>query len=186
MPKTKESVTDAELALLTLLAEQPMHGYQLEQTIEERGMRAWTEIGFSSIYYILDKLKDKGWLNSTLESSPGKGPARQVYNLTVLGKRIWKKAALDALAHPHRTYSNFHLGIANLLALPPGEVLPALRENFDQLQERYVSVKTKLDGYGDPLPWEVERLFNLSLTQIRCEMDWAAQFIKDYEGRHEL
>ncbi len=54
--------------------ESPMHGYQIEQIIEERGMREWTPIGFSSIYYLLDKMKDKGWLASNWRNPPAKDP----------------------------------------------------------------------------------------------------------------
>jgi DNA-binding PadR family transcriptional regulator len=45
---------------LTLVAERPRHGYEIERVIEERGMREWTEIGFSSIYYLLKKLEREG------------------------------------------------------------------------------------------------------------------------------
>ncbi|MGD8625667.1 MAG: helix-turn-helix transcriptional regulator, partial [Anaerolineae bacterium] len=48
-------MTNAELAILTLVAEAPHHGYEIEQIIQERGMREWTEVGFSSIYYLLKK-----------------------------------------------------------------------------------------------------------------------------------
>jgi len=46
------------------VAEQPKHGYQIEQDITTRGMREWTEIGFSSIYYVLNKLEADSWLAS--------------------------------------------------------------------------------------------------------------------------
>ena len=49
-------MTNAELAILSLIAQQPCHGYEIEQIIEERGMREWTEVGFSSIYYLLKKM----------------------------------------------------------------------------------------------------------------------------------
>ena len=50
-------MTNPELAILSLIAEKPRHGYDIEQVIEARGMREWTEIGFSSIYYLLNKLE---------------------------------------------------------------------------------------------------------------------------------
>ena len=50
-----------ELLLLGILAEKPQHGYHIEHLIEERGMRKWTEVGFSSIYYILARLEKKVW-----------------------------------------------------------------------------------------------------------------------------
>ena len=57
-------VTDAELVLLGLLAEQPRHGYQLEAVVAERGVREWTALGFSSIYYLLNKLEPHGLVTS--------------------------------------------------------------------------------------------------------------------------
>ena len=37
-------VTNAELAVLSLIAENPCHGYDIETQIATRGMREWTEI----------------------------------------------------------------------------------------------------------------------------------------------
>ena len=51
------NLTDAELLLLGLVSEMPRHGYELEQVIETRGMREWTQVGFSSIYFVLGKLE---------------------------------------------------------------------------------------------------------------------------------
>ena len=64
-------LTPAELTLLGLLVEKPRHGYELEEVIAERGMREWTEIGFSSIYYLLTKLRDRGLIAETGEPARG-------------------------------------------------------------------------------------------------------------------
>ena len=100
MVTKQKPVTNAELAVLSLLAEKPMHGYQIEQTIISRGMREWTEIGFSSIYYILEKLRLRGCVESRLEPAEGKGPSRQVFSLTPAGRAVFRQAALTALAQP--------------------------------------------------------------------------------------
>lgn len=181
MPESPTSLTDAELALLSLLAEQPMHGYQIEQTIEARGMREWTPIGFSSIYYLLDKMKAKGWLSSTLSQAAGKGPARQVFQITSSGKKVWKEAVLQALGNPHRAASNFMLGLANIIALDRAEVYQAVSGYRTQLQEHRAHVQAKLDGYHSQLPWEVSQLFDLSLAQITCELEWVNAFLKKLE-----
>ncbi|MDZ4159188.1 MAG: helix-turn-helix transcriptional regulator, partial [Anaerolineaceae bacterium] len=57
-------MTNAELAILSLLVERALHGYEIERIIQERGIRDWTEIGFSSIYYLLKKLKNKGLIEA--------------------------------------------------------------------------------------------------------------------------
>ncbi|MDT4951314.1 MAG: hypothetical protein QOJ37_3909, partial [Pseudonocardiales bacterium] len=73
-------LTDAELALLGLLAEQSRHGYQLEAVIAERGVREWTSLAFSSIYYQLNKLESRGLVASERPEATAKG--RRIYSLT--------------------------------------------------------------------------------------------------------
>ena len=63
----------SELALLTILVEGPQHGYQLEQVIEGRGLREWTEIGFSSIYYLLGQ-DAEGGLGDKRDAAGGRAP----------------------------------------------------------------------------------------------------------------
>ena len=58
MPE-KTTLTDAELVILSLICEQPLHGYQIEQEITQRNMRAWTGLSTSSIYYILRRLEER-------------------------------------------------------------------------------------------------------------------------------
>jgi len=52
-------LSDAELVILSLILEQPQHGYQIEKQITLRNMRTWTDLSTSSIYYIIGKLEEK-------------------------------------------------------------------------------------------------------------------------------
>ena len=110
-------MTNAELAILSLVAEHPRHGYEIEQIIQQRGMREWTEIGFSSIYYLLAKLDGAGLIVSRLEEG-ARGPARKVYEATPAGRQALRGGTLELLAVPHRS-SSLELGLANLPLLDP-------------------------------------------------------------------
>jgi len=178
MVKDQRKTTDAELAILSLLAEKPMHGYQIEQTIADRGMREWTELGFSSIYYILDKLKKGGLLESRLEAAEGKGPSKQVFHLSPAGKKAWRSAALEAISTPHRTFSNFQLGLSNIHALNRAEVLKALLFYAEDLRSRQGQIQSKLESIGPNILFEAKILFDLSLKQIACEKEWVESFIQ--------
>ena len=70
-----------EQLILGILTEGPQHGYHIEQVITERGMRQWSDIGFSSIYYILDKLEKKG----LADSKSSKGKEKKEYQITDKG-----------------------------------------------------------------------------------------------------
>lgn len=174
--------TNAELAVLSLLAEQPMHGYQIEQTIEARGMREWTEIGFSSIYYILEKLRLRGCVESRMEPAEGKGPARQIFSLNPVGRDLFRIASLNALANPSRTFSNFQLGLAAIPMFARDEVLKALRTYQTFLMNKKTALKGRRAAFGSNLPWHAAALFDLDFAQLQCELDWLKGFIRKLEA----
>jgi DNA-binding PadR family transcriptional regulator len=77
---------DVRAAVLALLAEKPMHGYQIIQQIEERSGGAWKPSP-GSVYPTLQLLADEGLISA--EESNG----RKTYSLTEEGRRVAEAAA---------------------------------------------------------------------------------------------
>ena len=176
-------MTNAELAILSLIAQQPRHGYEIEQVIETRGMREWTEVGFSSIYYLLKKLKQKGYVKAQLVAAE-RGPARKVYHITPAGEKAVDEGALDALSIPHRSYQQFLMGLAILPRINHQDTLESLSEYHKALYKRRESMQVRLESQR-PLPYFVEAMFDYSLTLVNAEIDWVEKFIqklKSMEG----
>ena len=99
--------SDADIVVLSLLAEQPRHGYNLDRTIEQRGYRQWTSLAFSSVYYLLKRLSERG----LLEPDEGSQGRRTVFRVTEAGRRELRQAAGERVLAP---------------APPSAGVLPAL------------------------------------------------------------
>jgi DNA-binding PadR family transcriptional regulator len=175
-------MTNAELAILSLVAQQPRHGYEIEQVIEERGMREWTEIGFSSIYYLLRKLEREGLIEGQLQEAE-RGPARKVYHATPAGREALRAGVLDALSVPRRCYPPLQLGLANLPAIPPAEALAALRKYRDALAARLEYVRTNWESKG-PLPLFIDAMFDYSVAMVGAELTWIEKLIKQVEEEH--
>jgi DNA-binding PadR family transcriptional regulator len=77
---------DVRAAVLALLAEKPMHGYQIIQEIEERSAGAWKPSP-GSVYPTLQLLTDEGFISA--KESGG----RKTYSLTDEGQK--QAAAAD-------------------------------------------------------------------------------------------
>ena len=77
---------DVRAAVLALLAEKPMHGYQIIHEIEERSDGAWKPSP-GSVYPTLQLLADEGLISA--EESNG----RKTYSLADEGRRIADAAA---------------------------------------------------------------------------------------------
>lgn len=176
-------MTPAELAVLSLVAEQPRHGYEIEKVIEDRGMREWTEIGFSSIYYLLKKLEKKGLVEGNVEPAAGRGPATRVYYLTEDGGLAWREAIVDVLSTPRGSNNPFLIGLANLPGLSEAEALATLRHYQDELSKRRIQVRNKAEEQR-PLPHHVETMFDYSLAMIEAEYEWVTGLIKQMEDQH--
>ena len=99
--------SDADIVVLSLLAEQPHHGYDLDRVIEQRGYRQWTSLAFSSVYYLLKRLSERG----LLEPDEGSQGRRTVFCVTEAGRRELRQAAGERVLAP---------------APPSAGVLPAL------------------------------------------------------------
>ncbi|HAF61196.1 MAG TPA: hypothetical protein DCK95_02595 [Anaerolineaceae bacterium] len=172
------TLTNSELVIVGLVAEEPRYGYQIEQDIVRRGMREWTEIGFSSIYYILNKLEDRALLSSE-KHSEGERPTRKIYKLTEQGWMEYREAVRMRLTNPRPRTDDFDLGLANLLALEHPELLQALRSHQTMLKEQLAQVKTKyeLDG-GERLALPAKELFHHSITLLDAELNWITDAVE--------
>ena len=176
-------MTNAELVILGLIAEQPRHGYEIEAVIEERGMRNWTEVGFSSIYYILKKLERAGRIEGHMELSEGQGPARKVYRLTPQGRDAWRSATIEALSTPVPYYGPFRIGLSSLPGISNKEALAAVRNYRKELSARAEQVRQRWTSQQSRLPYHADALFDLSMTLIDAELSWVSSFIQQLEQR---
>ena len=79
-------LTTPDLVILSLLAEKPMHGYEVNATLEDRKIRDWAPVSRPQIYYSLDKLTKLGLIRVTSEDSPSAGPERRVLETTARGR----------------------------------------------------------------------------------------------------
>ena len=176
MAKEKDA-TSAELAILSILAEGPMHGYGLEQIIQGRNMREWTQIGFSSIYYILNKLMKLGWAEKTFDPGKSEGPPRQIYRLTEKGRRKWKDGVLKALSTPDQFDNRFQLALSNIGNLNKREVVEALVRYKKALLEIQENVGRRFAAQAAHLPPHVAGMFELSQRKLQVELNWLSEFI---------
>lgn len=175
------NLTQAELAILSLVAESDRYGYEIEQVLEARGMRAWTQVGFSSIYYLLKKLERKGFVAGKRQAPAGPGKARVVYTILPSGSQALAHGIREALSTPQPAPPAFLLGLANLPLLNRDQVLTALDGYLEGLDLRQQSWEQDQRGLGE-LPEFVQAMFDYSQALLEAERDWVRGFRARLEG----
>ncbi|GAA0637182.1 hypothetical protein GCM10010174_68700 [Kutzneria viridogrisea] len=163
------ALTDGELTVLGLLVEQPRHGYELERVIEERGVRAWTALGFSSIYYVLDKLAKRGLIEAT--DAPSSGKSRTTFRATVSGRELCAAATREALTTLTPMRARVLIAMANSPGLPDAEVVAGLTRRLDALRTQLADVRAARSRQA-PLPAAASAIFDYSEVMLAADIGW--------------
>ena len=139
-------ITEKEVILLGLIAEEPIHAYGLEEKIRFRQMDMWTTIGFSSIYRVLSGLEEKGLIDTRL-AHEGQGATRKVHEINADGKRALAGGVLEHLSSMKPMKSPFSVGLANITRAPYDEVVSRLKERisrFEAVEQELMTYKKKM------------------------------------------
>lgn len=75
----------AELAILSVLAHRPLHGYEIAHRIEHQ-TRGALRFTLASLYPLLYRMESRGWLRASWGETPA-GRARRYYRLTAAGQK---------------------------------------------------------------------------------------------------
>jgi DNA-binding PadR family transcriptional regulator len=165
-------MTDAELVILGLLQQGNRHPYQIEQRIEERRLRQWAAVAFSSLYYLLDRAEKLGWVRS--RRAPGrKGPATRDYRLTPRGRRELQQAVEARLQLPFHP-AGVELAVMFSGALPTDRFRTALKKLAEECRIAAADARRRWQEMPDsPYRTHADAIFDHSIAHLECEAAWA-------------
>jgi len=165
-----------------LLAEEPKHPYQIEKDVEYRDMRSWTDLSMSSIYKLLRKLEEGGYVGSETEISEG-NRARKIYSLTEPGREMLEAKLRSLLRNPEMGKDSFHVAIYNSNLLPEDEVKSCLtqyREAVTELIDGY----RRLEKFLEEKECSAARLAVATRPRFRWEgeLKWVDEYLAGLAG----
>jgi DNA-binding PadR family transcriptional regulator len=133
-----------EIVVLGLLAEEPMHGYDLLERSRARSMGFWSELSRASVYQVLKRLERDGAIAGKAQEGRD-GPDRRVYRITRLGRSRLAEgiAAAAAALVPFESASAIALGFAHVV--PAGVARTAADDRAQALRDLLDAVRTELD-----------------------------------------
>ena len=176
----------SDLVILSLLAERPMHGYEVNATLEDRKIRDWAPVSRPQIYYSLDKLTSMGLIRVGADESPAAGPERRVFETTAAGR----DRLADALESKHWVDNRVHQPFLIWLALSWQARPRTFRKQLTdrkklleaRLAEEQATLKDVLDEVGHPYH-EAVWMLQLVIEQIESEKSWVNRLLKEADKR---
>lgn len=155
--------------LLGLLAEQPMHGYELRAAFEERLGAVWN-LNFGQVYPALDKLADQGLLE--IHTEPRGGRDRKIYLIREEGRQElarWLAAEPDPV-RVGREEVFLRLAVAawsDATRLP--EVVTRHRRAQQVSLAELVSIQSAIDPVSDAL---MSLVVDAAILRVEAELKW--------------
>jgi DNA-binding PadR family transcriptional regulator len=170
-----------ELAVLGLLHESPMHGYELRKRVS--ALLGWGRVlSYGSLYPALKQMRRAGWLTEDATSSAGRR-GKIVYKLTAEGKErfqelmsqggpsSWEDDSFGVhFAFFARTDAETRMRILEGRRTRMEERLERLRTSFARSRERVDAYTLELQRHG--------------LESVEREVSWLKDLIDDERSRH--
>jgi PadR family transcriptional regulator AphA len=164
-----------EWALLGLLTQKPMHGYELYRYFTDPSAlgQVWY-LGLSQMYKLLKKLEGQGYLEATVEEQENY-PDRKVYHITPSGRAAFLRWMEKPISSPRLIRVEFlaKLFLAQLLGSEMverviGTQLETCQAQLTRLQERMESG----DGRRDAAKGFKHLVYRFRQGQIQAIIDW--------------
>jgi len=157
-----------DMAILGLLREGPMHGYELKQRLVELGF--W-RISFGSVYPALRRLERAEYI----EVSPGSG-RRKEYRLTAEGKEHFQEILQDEASEVENT-SAFRVRLAFFKYMDPETRIEFLERRKTVLRERIASARTSLKRTADRVDRYTQSLMEHGVRSAEADVAWLDDLI---------
>lgn len=137
MPKAAE-LTPLGVASLALLAEEPMHPYEMYQLLMARHEDRLVKVRPGTLYHSVGRLEENGLVEAMGTEREGNRPERTTYRITPAGHEALSARLQAMLSTPVNEYPVFPHAIAEAHHLPAAVVM-------ELLEERLVAVGADLD-----------------------------------------
>jgi len=174
------------LVILGLLRDQPLHGYEIKQIIEEH-MGDWTSIAFGSIYFALGKLSEEGMIEMVATEKEGNRPSRSIYQISEAGRAEFLRLLREVWNEPERQFFAIDVGLAFMNALPSEEIKGYLQTRVGKLEGllQYLGSHEQEQMEQPEVPGSATAIFEHSRAHMAAELAWTKKVLEKME-RGEL
>ncbi|MFE4198328.1 PadR family transcriptional regulator [Paenarthrobacter sp. NPDC056912] len=178
-------LTPLGVASLALLAEEPMHPYEMYQLLMARHEDRLVKVRPGTLYHAMGRLEENGLVEATGTEREGNRPERTTYRITDAGHEALDARLQAMLSTPVNEYPQFPHAIAEAHHLPRGVVM-------DLLEQRVVALVADLDflirAEAAVTAKSLERKFWIDITyqqaMRRTEIAWIRDLLQELGTGH--
>ncbi|AZG44776.1 PadR family transcriptional regulator [Gordonia insulae] len=166
--------------VLGLLAERPMHPYEMFQTTIERREDRLAKFRPGTMYHTVDRLAAQDLIEVHDIQREGNRPERTVYSITEVGRRTLDESLEQIIARHPVEYPELYLALSEAHGLPRERVIELLTARIDAMRADLVELTDGIAGVrerGTPEMFYLD--IGCRIATLRTQIDW----VEDLVGR---
>lgn len=167
------------MAVLSMLTEEPMHAYRMQQLIKERHKDDVVNVTQrNSIYQTIQRLVRDDLVEVAVTERADNRPERTTYRITDAGRRTLTGWLRTMLATPAAEFPEFPAALSFLPNLSPDEVVAALNERIEHLGRRLAALDADL-AHATVLPRVFLVESDYQHRVVSAEIDYVRGLVAD-------
>src|SRR5919108_4037076 len=163
-----------ELAVLGLLKERAMHGYQLKKRLADTLGSFW-QVSYGSLYPALKRLQREGAVEMIFPRQQV-GRRKNVYRITKKGEGLFTEL-LERAGQEASEDSAFSVRFAFFQYLKPETRIRLLERRRAYLESRWSTIKQSLQSYKERIDSYTLSLMNHQLSATESDIRWLDDLI---------
>jgi DNA-binding PadR family transcriptional regulator len=167
------------LALLSLLAQQPMYPYEMAQTLRTRGKDKSIKINWGSLYTVVQNLEKYGLIEVASTEREGRQPERTTYRITEAGRAELLDWLRELLSVPDEVPVPFEAALSEATFLHPAEFTRLLTRRLASLEEANARDEASLATWAKQLPRLLLIEVEYQLAMRLAEANWVRELLAD-------
>jgi DNA-binding PadR family transcriptional regulator len=176
------TVTPLGISVLALLAERPMHPYEMYRLLLERHEDRRVKIRPGSLYHTVDRMAEIGLVEAIGTEREGGRPERTTYRITDAGREALEERIRTLLATPLNEYPQFPVALGEAHNLPRHEVIDLLRARTRRIEAELTEGAALLRAAAER---RVEEAYLLAAHYLRELLTTELNWLTDLIGRLE-
>ena len=170
------ALTTADLVVLGLLSERPMHGYELVREYERQEVEDWASISRPHVYYALQKLAERGLIVGRVEHAGDR--QRVVYEVHPTGVAALADALADTAWATTVSPAPFTTWLGLSISARPEDVRQVLAARRAFLSAEAARERITLEAIRtdiSPRARVGEAMVGLAIRRYETELAWLAE-----------
>jgi DNA-binding PadR family transcriptional regulator len=177
-------LTSLGIAVLALLRERPMHGYEVFQTLVQRHADRIVKVRPGSLYHVVDRLTEEKLIRRAATARDGKRPERVIYEITDAGAEALGERVRELVATGVHEFPQFVVALAKIDTLDLDTAADAVDDRIGALEARVAEITAVRDNGVTPAAYLVA--FDYLLVTMQTELSWLRGFASSLRsGRPE-